>query len=73
MAWFYDGFTPSEIAKELNMAAPAVRQTLQRAREHVLHVVWALPDGFDLAYVSQNCRASLGLGAAWFEQTFATG
>jgi RNA polymerase sigma factor (sigma-70 family) len=32
MAWTYDGYSPSEIATELNITADAVRTNLMRAR-----------------------------------------
>jgi RNA polymerase sigma factor (sigma-70 family) len=33
MAWFYDGFTPAEIARELGDSPAAVRQNLSKARK----------------------------------------
>jgi RNA polymerase sigma-70 factor (ECF subfamily) len=39
MAWSYDGFTPSEIANELNMTAPAVRRTLKGARAKLIELL----------------------------------
>ncbi|WP_281287439.1 RNA polymerase sigma factor [Amycolatopsis cihanbeyliensis] len=33
MAYKYDGFTPTEIARELDLTPESVRKTLQRARE----------------------------------------
>ncbi|MFF0172279.1 sigma-70 family RNA polymerase sigma factor [Micromonospora profundi] len=35
MVWKMDGFTPSEIAKELGISAEAARQGLHRARENL--------------------------------------
>jgi len=43
LAWTYDGFTPEEIARELQISGEAVRQNLLRARRKLAAILEAKP------------------------------